>query len=198
MHTLDLFGCEAHQWAPAPIPLYWRCIAEGTSKRVPYRVIIRSSGIHAAGCFAVDRIPKGTRILEYTGDRMTQEAADELYKDRPYTYLFGFGDGTHVIDGYGMAMYVNHSCTPNCETEEDEDGAVWIMALRAIEPGEELTYDYFLYDGEGDAPCTCGTLKCRGTMYSPKELRRRKREAKKQAQAPNSAAVEAGTRQAGS
>jgi uncharacterized protein len=146
---------------------------------VPYRVIVRSSGIHAAGCFAVDRIPSGTRVLEYTGDRISQDLADDLYKDRPYTYLFGFGDGTRVIDGYGTAMYVNHSCTPNCETEEDEEGAVWIIAIRNIQPGEELTYDYFLYDGEGDAPCTCGTPKCRGTMYSPKELRRRKREAQK-------------------
>ena len=64
-----------------------------------------------------------------------------------------------VIDGYGMAMYVNHCCDPNCETEEDEEGRVWIAAMRDIDAGEELTYDYFLYDGEGDAPCTCGTRK---------------------------------------
>lgn len=150
-----------------------------TNISVPNRVIIRSSGIHAAGCFALERIRRGTRVLEYTGDRMHQDAADELYKDRPYTYLFGTGDGTTVIDGYGTAMYVNHSCTPNCETEEDDKGSVWIIALRDIKPGEELTYDYFLYDGEGDAPCTCGTTKCRGSMYSPRELRRRKRDAQK-------------------
>ena len=149
---------------------------------MPYRVIIRSSGIHAAGCFAVDTIPRGTRVIEYTGDRIPQDTADDLYKDRPYTYLFGIGDGTTVIDGYGTAMYVNHSCTPNCETEEDEEGRVWIIAIKKIKPGEELTYDYFLYDGEGDAPCTCGTEVCRGTMYSPKEIRRRKREAKKAAE----------------
>jgi uncharacterized protein len=158
---------------------------------VPYRVIIRSSGIHAAGCFAVDTIPRGTRVIEYTGDRVKQEDADDLYKDRPYTYLFGTGDGSIVIDGYGMAMYVNHSCTPNCETEEDEEGAVWIIATKKIPPGEELTYDYFRYDGEGDAPCTCGTKNCRGTMYSPKYLRKLKREAKKAAagQAPDANVV---------
>ena len=139
------------------------------------RVIVRSSPIHAAGVFALQRIPKGTRILEYTGERMAHEAADELYKDRPYTYLFGIGDGENVIDGYGIAMYVNHCCDPNCETEEDEDGHVWILAMRDIEPGEELTYDYFLYDGEGEAPCTCGAKKCRGTMYSKKEVEKRKR-----------------------
>lgn len=161
---------------------------------MPYRVIIRSSGIHAAGCFAAERIPRGTRVLEYTGDRMPQDAADELYKDRPYTYLFGIGDGTILIDGYGMAMYVNHSCTPNCETEEDDEGSVWIVATRNIKPGEELTYDYFLYDGEGDAPCTCGTTRCRGSMYSPQELRRRKREAKKNAAEEKKQASAPGTK----
>jgi len=139
------------------------------------RVIVRSSPIHAAGVFAIDPIPKGTRVLEYTGERMKHEAADALYDHRPYTYLFGFGDGSHVIDGYGLAMYVNHSCDPNCETEEDDQRHVWISAMRDIAAGEELTYDYFLYDGDGDAPCTCGHANCRGTMYSPAEIRKRKR-----------------------
>ncbi len=141
------------------------------------RLIIRSSPIHAAGVFTLENIPKATRILEYTGERMAHEAADELYKHRPYTYLFGFGDGSRVIDGYGIAMYVNHCCDPNCETEEDEEGRVWIAAMRDINAGEELTYDYFLYDGEGDAPCTCSTPNCRGTMYSKKEMHKRQRAA---------------------
>ena len=141
------------------------------------RLIVRSSPIHAAGVFTLDKIPKGARILQYTGERMAHEAADELYKDRPYTYLFGFGDGSRVIDGFSTAMYANHCCDPNCETEEDEEGRVWIQSMRNIEAGEELTYDYFLYDGEGDAPCTCGTRNCRGTMYSKKEIRKRERAA---------------------
>jgi hypothetical protein len=145
------------------------------------RLIIRSSAIHAAGIFTLERIPKGTVIVEYTGTRMKHDDADNLYNERPYTYLFGVGDGTHVIDGYGMAMYLNHSCAPNCETEEDEDERVWIRAMRDIAAGEELVYDYFLYDGEGEAPCTCGAAKCRGTMYSPKELKKRQREARARA-----------------
>ena len=143
------------------------------------RLIVRSSPIHAAGVFALEAVPKGTRVLEYTGERMTQEAADKLYETRPYTYLFGYGDGSHVIDGYGMSMYVNHCCQPNCETEEDEENRIWIVAMRDIEPGEELTYDYLLYDGADEAPCTCGAAECRGTLYSAKELRKRK-----QAEAP--------------
>lgn len=139
------------------------------------RLIVRSSAIHAAGVFTLEPIRKGAVVVEYTGTRMKHDDADNLYNERPYTYLFGVGDGTYVIDGYGMAMYLNHSCAPNCETEEDEDERVWIRAIRNIAPGEELVYDYFLYDGEGDAPCTCGARNCRGTMYSPKELNKRKR-----------------------
>jgi uncharacterized protein len=139
------------------------------------RLIVRSSAIHAAGVFTLERIPKGAVVAEYTGARMKHDDADNLYKDRPYTYLFGVGDGSHVVDGYGMAMYLNHSCAPNCETEEDDDEHVWIRAIRDIAPGEELVYDYFLYDGEGAAPCTCGAQRCRGTMYSPAELKKRRR-----------------------
>jgi hypothetical protein len=139
------------------------------------RLIVRSSAIHAAGVFTLERIPKGKLIAQYTGTRMKHDDADTLYNERPYTYLFGVGDGTYVVDGFSMAMYLNHSCAPNCETEEDEDEGVWIRAIRDIKAGEELVYDYCLYDGEGDAPCTCGVEKCRGTMYSPKELKKRKR-----------------------
>jgi hypothetical protein len=146
------------------------------------RLIVRSSAIHAAGVFTLDRIPKGALVVEYTGARMKHDDADSLYSERPYTYLFGVGDGTYVIDGFAMAMYLNHSCEPNCETEEDEDERVWIRATRDIKPGEELVYNYFLYDGEGEAPCHCGAPKCRGTMYSPRELSKRQREvAKKKA-----------------
>jgi SET domain-containing protein len=143
------------------------------------RLIIRSSGIHAAGCFTLQRIPKGRKIVEYTGERIRHDDADKLYEELPYTYLFGTSEGDIVIDGFGMAMYVNHSCKPNCETEEEVNGSVWIVSSRNIAAGEELTYDYLLYEGDGDAPCTCGSKKCRGSMYSPRELARRKREANK-------------------
>jgi SET domain-containing protein len=151
------------------------------------RLIIRSSDIHAAGCFTLDRIAKGARVLEYTGERITKAQGDDRYEGRPFTYLFGIGDGDVVIDGHGMAMFVNHSCDPNCETEE-EDGRVFIEALRDIAPGEELTYDYFLYDGEDDAPCFCGSKSCRGSMYSPEELRKKRRaEARKKKRAERAA-----------
>ena len=140
------------------------------------RLIIRSSDIHAAGCFALESIPKGTRVLEYTGERITKAEGDNRYDGRPFTYLFGVGDGEVIIDGHGMAMFVNHSCDPNCETDEEGD-RVYIITLRDVAAGEELTYDYWLYDGDDDAPCYCGSPNCRGSMYSPEELKKKQRAA---------------------
>ncbi|MGA2888755.1 MAG: SET domain-containing protein-lysine N-methyltransferase [Terracidiphilus sp.] len=141
-------------------------------------LIIRSSAIHAAGCYTTTVIRKGERVAEYTGHRLTRDEADAAYANSPITYLFGLGDGSVVIDGHSMAMFINHSCDANCETSE-EDGRVWITAIKNIEPGEEITYDYCLYDGDEDeAVCNCGAGKCRGTMYSKKEIRRRKAVAK--------------------
>jgi hypothetical protein len=74
-----------------------------------------------------------------------------------------------------MAAFLNHSCDPNCETDE-ENGRIWIFAARNIRSGEELCYDYNLYDGIGEALCNCGSPHCRGTMYSPREIRKRQRE----------------------
>jgi hypothetical protein len=150
-------------------------------------LIVRSSLIHAAGCYTTTPIAKGTRVVEYTGPIIDKEEADRRYEHKPVTYLFGIGDGSKVIDGHGIAMFINHSCDANCETEE-VDGRVWIMAIRDIAAGEELCYDYCLYDGgDEEAPCNCGAKKCRGSMYSAEELRRRKRLALKQAKKTASA-----------
>ena len=142
-------------------------------------LIIRSSAIHAAGCYTTTPIRNGQRVTEYTGQIVTKAEADIAYEDSPITYLFGLGDGAMVIDGHSTAMFINHSCDANCETSE-EKGHVWIVAIRDIEAGEEITYDYCLYDGGDDeARCNCGAKTCRGTMYSPQEIRRRKAAAKR-------------------
>ena len=136
-------------------------------------LIIRSSSIHAAGCYTTESIRNRTRIVEYTGPRITKDQADEKYEHSLTTYLFGVGDGSKVIDGHGIAMFINHSCDPNCETDEVR-GRVWIKAIRDIAAGEELTYDYNLYDGDEDeALCNCGAVNCRKSMYSEEELARR-------------------------
>jgi uncharacterized protein len=160
-------------------------------------LIIRSSAIHAAGCYATAAFRKGARVAEYTGPRLTKSQADTAYEDSPITYLFGLGDGKIVIDGHCMAMFINHSCDPNCETRE-QDGRIWVTAIRNIAPGDEITYDYCLYDGGDDeAICNCGAAKCRGSMYSKEEIRRRKAAAKKAQKKKHIARKPAGARALG-
>ena len=116
------------------------------------------------------------KVLNRTdGPRFSKKVADERYADRNLTYLFSFGDDGTVIDGFGTAMFLNHCCAPNCETEE-HDSRIYIVALRAIAAGEELTYEYNLHDSD-DEPgiCHCGAPNCRGTMFSDIELKRRAR-----------------------
>lgn len=141
---------------------------------------IRKSAIHSFGCYTTKRIRKGTLVVEYVGERLSYEEADDLYDPFPNTYLFGLDGGKRIIDGYGVAAFVNHSCKPNCETDQIA-GKMWIIALRDIEPGEELTYDYNLYDGEDDAPCYCGAKRCRGSLYSAAHLRTLKKKREKAA-----------------
>ena len=95
-------------------------------------------------------------MVEYDGPRITPEEADRRYDGVSRTYLYGLEDGKTVIDGEGLGAYLNHSCDPNCEIDEIK-GRVWIFALRDIAAGEELVWDYNLYDDEEPAPCHCGS-----------------------------------------
>jgi SET domain-containing protein len=147
---------------------------------------IRQSRIHSYGCYTTRPIAKGELIVEYVGERMTYEQADDLYDPYPQTYLFGLDGGKHIIDGFGVAAFINHSCDPNCETDQIR-GKMWIIALRDIAPGEELTYDYNLFDGDDDVPCFCGSASCRGSLYSKSYLRKQARVRAKKAQIADAA-----------
>jgi SET domain-containing protein len=146
------------------------------SKSAAPRLLVRSSDIHAAGVVSLDPIRRGQRVIEYDGPRLNKDIADERYANRIVTYLFGFGEEGDVIDGFAPSMFLNHSCDPNCETEEF-NGRVFIMAIRDIPAGEELVYEYNLYDSEleDSADCYCGAPQCRGTMFSDDEVKRRAR-----------------------
>jgi SET domain-containing protein len=136
---------------------------------------VRRSRVHGRGVFATKRIRKNARIIEYTGKRVTWESVPED-SDNPHTFLFGLNGGVMVIDpriGGNDARWINHSCDPNCEAIE-EDGRVFIYALRNIRPGEELSYDYQLEvdeprtrKAEAESRCFCGSAHCRGTMLEP-------------------------------
>ncbi len=142
-------------------------------------LVVRPSPIHSVGVYTSTPIRKGARVVEYKGELITPEEADRRYEGASRTYLYGLEDGKTVIDGDGLGAFLNHSCDPNCEVDEIK-GRVWILALRNIAAGEELVWDYNLYDDEDPAPCYCGSKKCRGTMYSREWMAKiRRREARK-------------------
>ena len=139
-------------------------------------LVIRRSKIHADGVYTTSAIKRRTIVAEYTGPRMTYTESDALYEHSPRTYLFGLEDGERVVDGDGIAAFINHSCDPNCESDVIDD-RVFIRTTRNIKAGEELAYDYCLFDGDPNDPatCHCGAKNCRGSMYSEQELAKRKR-----------------------
>ena len=122
-------------------------------------VEVRNSPVHGRGVFAVAPIAKGTRILEYLGDRVSHDAADARYDDHDesdnHTFLFIVDKQTVIDAGVGGndARFINHSCRPNCYVHI-VDGTIWIRAARPIRKGEELTYNYNT-DGEGLIKCRC-------------------------------------------
>ncbi len=144
---------------------------------------MRNSLIHGRGVYAARRIRQGERIIEYRGERITWRQADRRPPSDPHdphhTFYFSLDDGVHVIDasvGGNSARWINHSCEPNCETEESDDGRVYIQAIRHIRRGEELSYDYCLVIDERMTAqlkrryqCLCGSTHCRGTMLAIKK-----------------------------
>jgi SET domain-containing protein len=151
------------------------------AKTLRRRFSVRRSPIHGKGVFALVRIPKGARIIEYKGERISHQEADqrysELHANSPHTMLFIVNDEI-VIDATrrgNSARWINHSCAPNCEIADDDD-RIFIDAARDIRPGEELSYDYNLQIGEPhttaakrEHACFCGARRCRGTMLGEKE-----------------------------
>jgi uncharacterized protein len=148
---------------------------------------IRPSPIAGRGAFALQVIPAHTRLIEYTGERVTHEVADARYdaeeaKGNTHTVLFALDDKIVIDAGVGGndARYFNHSCEPNC-TSRIVRRRVYLETLREVYPGEELVYDYEIpNEGETEEtalakyPCHCGAPNCRGTLLLPREKRRRK------------------------
>src|SRR5271155_4787373 len=144
---------------------------------------VRNSPIHGYGVFAARRIRKGTTVVEYLGDRVSHAQADARYEDKDptdnHTFLFTV-DAKTVIDGGSNgneARYINHGCEPNCPSVTAAK-RIFIEALRTIQPGEELAYDYQIQRDADDAPdvdeifaCRCGAQSCRGSMLEAPKTR---------------------------
>jgi SET domain-containing protein len=94
------------------------------------------------GLYAEAPIRKGRWIVEYTGRRLTTEAADKL-DAKGNRYLFTI-NSKWTVDGTprsNIARYANHGCRPNAESDIVH-GKVILRAIRNIAPGDEITYDY--------------------------------------------------------
>ena len=142
---------------------------------------LRTSAIQGTGAFATRTIKKGTRIIEYVGQRISWRTADKRYDDekmnRHHTFLFTIDDKT-VIDAAvkgNDARFINHSCAPNCEAI-NERKRIFIEAIKTIPAGTELVYDYQYEDDpkytEEDLrfyACRCGAPNCRGTIVKTRK-----------------------------
>ncbi|MEH3085082.1 MAG: SET domain-containing protein-lysine N-methyltransferase [Xylophilus ampelinus] len=144
------------------------------------RLQVRRSGVHGKGVFALRGIAAGEVLIEYVGEIISWQEAQDRHPHDPsqpnHTFYFHIDDD-RVIDaahGGNSSRWINHACDPNCETDE-RGGRIFIRALRDIAAGEELTYDYGLTLDErytprlkAEYPCWCGAPNCRGTLLAPK------------------------------
>ena len=159
-------------------------VSKKTASAPSRRIQTRRSGVHGKGVFAVQDIAEGETLLEYVGEIISWPEALARHPHDPeqpnHTFYFTV-DENHVIDalvGGNSSRWINHSCNPNCEADE-QNGRIFIKALRNIPAGEELNYDYGLvidarYTAKlkADYPCWCGAANCRGTLLAPKSGRR--------------------------
>jgi SET domain-containing protein len=128
---------------------------------------IRKSAIDGTGCFALKKIEKGTPVVEYVGEKISKAESLKRCENQNH-YIFTLDD-EFDLDGdvdWNPAKFINHSCDPNCEAEFFGE-MIWIMAIRDIEPGEEITFNYS-YDLEDykEHPCRCGSPNCVGYIVA--------------------------------
>lgn len=158
---------------------------------------VSKSGIHGKGVYAKVLIPAGTQIIEYVGEKITKAEARRREEQRIERLEAG-GDGCvtifdldlrHDLDARGSrtpARLINHSCTPNCRSENIR-GHIWVVATRDIAIGEEITFDYgFPLSEWSRHPCRCGVPSCAGYIVA-KAQRWRLRKILRQAEKSSSA-----------
>jgi uncharacterized protein len=124
----------------------------------PPRIERRKSKVHGWGVFALERIPKNKRIIDYAGEKIHSRKStprEERYLAKGHIWCFKLNNRM-VIDaavGGNIARFINHSCRPNCYSHI-VNGVIWIRAARTVRKGEELTYDYYT-GGTADIRCRC-------------------------------------------
>ena len=151
-------------------------------------IVVKGSKIHMKGVFAKKDIRKGTKVIEYVGRKVTKKQSDDIYDEQfekseghskdGGVYLFELNK-RYDIEGnvpWNTARLINHSCDPNCETDII-GGKIYIIALRDIKKGEELSYDYgFEFDRDyRDHPCRCRAKNCIGYIVDQDDWSKLKR-----------------------
>ncbi|MEP7365001.1 MAG: SET domain-containing protein-lysine N-methyltransferase [Acidobacteriota bacterium] len=128
-----------------------------------FAIRYKKSKIHRWGIFADEDIPARRRVIEYTGERI--DAREVVRRSvRPHVYHFWVRSGLAVdgaVRGSG-AEFINHSCEPNLVARVSK-GHIWLVSVRPIAKGEELSFDYRL-SGAQMLPCKCGAKGCRGYL----------------------------------
>ena len=131
------------------------------------RVFVGKSRIAGQGLFTLQNIKKDTRVIQYVGERINKaQSAKRLAQGN--AYIFTFSD-QYDIDGQVLgnaARYINHSCAPNCEVDITRRN-IWIVAIRDILAGEELSYNYgYGINRYGEFPCHCKATNCMRYMLA--------------------------------
>jgi hypothetical protein len=130
------------------------------------RIVRRRSSLHGWGVFALETIPKNTRIIHYAGEKIpTREGTRRgpAQESRGHIWLFVV-NSRWVRDaevGGNVARFINHTCQPNCYTRVVGD-TIWICAARTIRKGEELSYRYYT-GGTAGIACRCRP-GCKSTL----------------------------------
>jgi len=130
-------------------------------------VVFRPSRIHGMGGFAAKIIPPGTHIIEYLGERIGKgESLQRCAAGNQYIFALNEAEDLDGSVPWNPARLLNHSCAPNCEIQIS-NGRIWLVGLRGIGAGEELTFNYG-YDLEDyrSYPCQCGAPDCVGYIVA--------------------------------
>lgn len=145
-----------------------------------FKLRVKPSPIHRWGVYAGERIPKGRKIIEYTGEKVNRRET-KIRAEREFNYLFTL-DSYWTVDGSvggSGAEFINHCCEPNVESRIVR-GHILYFALQEIKPGEEMVLDYRFGADVEKHYCACGAKTCRGMINLNKEPKApRKRAVKK-------------------
>ena len=150
----------------------------------PEGLVVVQSKIHGYGLVTARRFLAGETVIY--GDGVLYHASDDF--DDTYALILPASEGgprfaadaaadedaVYFYDLVDQTRWINHSCDPNTRVDGKWDPAMgivrsWWTALRDIEIGEELSYDYAFAASIAE-PCNCGAATCRGLIVDPDEI----------------------------